>query len=124
MKPPVSDLESHIGYWLRFVSNHVSHAFMQKVEGEGVTVAEWAVMREMFQAESFSPSRLAEQLGDGCGGNEEREQRQQGEVGKVAGVDEPVVVDSDQDPLGDFPCISRLVDLVGNRLPVGRGFGR
>ena len=63
MKPPVSDLESHIGYWLRFVSNHVSHAFMQKVEGEGVTVAEWAVMREMFQAESFSPSRLAQQLG-------------------------------------------------------------
>ncbi len=62
-KIEVSELEKHVGYWLRFVSNHVSHAFMQKVEAKGVTVAEWAVMREMLEAGPVSPSQLAERLG-------------------------------------------------------------
>jgi DNA-binding MarR family transcriptional regulator len=59
----VSELEKHVGYWLRFVSNHVSHAFMRKVEAKGVTVAEWAVIREMLAAGSVNPSQLAERLG-------------------------------------------------------------
>jgi len=58
-----SDLESHTGYWVRFVSNHVSHAFKRKVEARGVTVAEWAVMRQMFGAGPIHPSRIAEDLG-------------------------------------------------------------
>jgi hypothetical protein len=41
----VSQLEAHLGYWLRAVSNHVSHAFKMKVETHGVTVAEWVVLR-------------------------------------------------------------------------------
>jgi len=28
----VSALEDHLGYWLRYVSNQVSHAFSLKVE--------------------------------------------------------------------------------------------
>jgi DNA-binding MarR family transcriptional regulator len=44
----VSDLKSHTGFWLRFVSNHVSHAFARKLQASGVTVAEWVVLREMF----------------------------------------------------------------------------
>jgi DNA-binding MarR family transcriptional regulator len=59
----ISGLDTHLGYWLRFVSNHVSHAFMQKVEARGVTVAEWTVMREMLHATPVNPSQLAEQLG-------------------------------------------------------------
>ncbi len=62
-KIEVSELEKHLGYWLRFVSNHVSHAFMQKVEAKGVTVAEWAIMREMLEAGPVNPSELAERLG-------------------------------------------------------------
>ena len=62
-KIEISELEKHVGYWLRFVSNHVSHGFMQKVEAKGVTVAEWAVMREMLEAGSVNPSQLAERLG-------------------------------------------------------------
>ena len=62
-KTEISELEKHVGYWLRFVSNHVSHAFMQKVEAKRVTVAEWAVMREMFEAGPVNPSQLAERLG-------------------------------------------------------------
>lgn len=55
-------LTSHLGYWLRYVSNHVSHAFAQKVEREGVTVAEWVVMRQLYGEEALAPSRLAEAL--------------------------------------------------------------
>jgi DNA-binding MarR family transcriptional regulator len=62
-KIEVSELERHVGYWLRFVSNHVSHAFMQKVEANGVTVAEWAVMRQMLEVGPIHPSELAERLG-------------------------------------------------------------
>jgi DNA-binding MarR family transcriptional regulator len=60
---PVSELQAHLGYWLRFVSNHVSHAFAQKVAGEGVTVAEWVVLREMLRAGPANPSDLADILG-------------------------------------------------------------
>lgn len=63
MTKPVSELRDHVGYWLRFVSNHVSHAFAQKVEARGVTVAEWVLMRAMFDAGAANPSQLADQLG-------------------------------------------------------------
>lgn len=59
----ISDLQDHLGYWLRYVSNHVSHEFSQKVNGQGVTVAEWVVLRALFDAESRNPSQVAEQLG-------------------------------------------------------------
>jgi DNA-binding MarR family transcriptional regulator len=55
----VSNLRSHTGFWLRFVSNHVSQSFAQKLVGSGVTVAEWVVLREMFDASTTSPSALA-----------------------------------------------------------------
>lgn len=58
-----SHLTSHLGYWLRYVSNHVSHAFARKLEGHDVTVAEWVVLRELFDGENIAPSRLAEKLG-------------------------------------------------------------
>jgi DNA-binding MarR family transcriptional regulator len=59
--PP--EVTTHLGYWLRFVSNHVSQAFARKVEGRGVTVAEWVVMRQLLDVEALAPSRLAERMG-------------------------------------------------------------
>lgn len=59
----VSALESHLGYWLRIVSNHVSHAFKTKVEQQGVTVAEWVVLRALFEQDGIKPSELALTLG-------------------------------------------------------------
>jgi DNA-binding MarR family transcriptional regulator len=61
-KPP-SNLHSHIGFWLRYVSNHVSHAFAQKLLNSGVTVAEWVILREMFDRDGTTPSDLAEVTG-------------------------------------------------------------
>lgn len=58
-----SDLETHLGYWLRFVSNHVSHAFGLKLQARDVTVAEWVVLRELFDLRDIPPSVLADRLG-------------------------------------------------------------
>lgn len=63
MPDEVSNLQAHIGYWLRFVSNHVSQAFKFKVEARGVTVAEWVLLRAMLEAGESNPSELADRLG-------------------------------------------------------------
>jgi len=58
-----SDLTSHLGYWLRYVSNHVSQGFARKLEKRDVTVAEWVILRELYGAGPVAPSRLADRLG-------------------------------------------------------------
>jgi len=60
---PASELTSHLGYWLRYVSNHVSQAFARKVESHGVTVAEWVLMRQLLEVKALAPSRLADCMG-------------------------------------------------------------
>jgi DNA-binding MarR family transcriptional regulator len=62
-REPISALDAHAGYWLRVVSNHVSHAFRRKVEAHSVTVAEWVVLRALFDSDAVNPSTLAETLG-------------------------------------------------------------
>lgn len=63
MSKSASKLTDHLGYWLRYVSNHVSQAFAAKVSAKGVTVAEWVVMRTLYGSEKKSPSRIATELG-------------------------------------------------------------
>jgi DNA-binding MarR family transcriptional regulator len=62
-KAPVSPLEAHLGYWLRFVSNHVSNSFRLKVEAQGVTVSEWVVLRELYGPCPGSSGALVEATG-------------------------------------------------------------
>jgi DNA-binding MarR family transcriptional regulator len=59
----VSDLESHLGFWLRFVSNHVSQQFARQIETRGVSVAEWVVLREMYDVDRIAPSVIASRTG-------------------------------------------------------------
>jgi DNA-binding MarR family transcriptional regulator len=60
----VSPLKAHIGFWMRLVSNQVSHSFARKLEASGVTVAEWVVLREMSGGNvTTSPSTVAELTG-------------------------------------------------------------
>lgn len=59
----ISGLKSHLGFWMRFVSNHVSHRFARRLSGAGVTVAEWVVLREMFAADVTSASVLSSAAG-------------------------------------------------------------
>lgn len=61
--PPPANLDAHLGYWLRMVSNAVSQSFARKVEREGVTVAEWVFLRALYDVEPVAPSLLAEKMG-------------------------------------------------------------
>lgn len=58
-----SNLEDHLGYWVRAVSNAVSQNFARKVEAKGVTVAEWVFLRALYGAEGNSPTQLATRMG-------------------------------------------------------------
>ena len=61
--PAPGSLKKHVGFWLRFVSNHVSHAFARKLLKSGVTVAEWVILREMFGEAETSPGLVAGRIG-------------------------------------------------------------
>jgi len=63
VRPPASELESHLGYWLRFVSNHVSIAFRAKVEAAGVSVSEWVVLRQLYDGHYTAAGAIAEAIG-------------------------------------------------------------
>ncbi len=43
-----SNLEDHIGYWLRCLSNFVSHRFAERLEKLGVSVEQWVVLRSFY----------------------------------------------------------------------------
>jgi DNA-binding MarR family transcriptional regulator len=56
-------LESHLGYWLRRVSNHVSTAFARSLQQQQVSVAEWVVLSQVADRPKIRPAELADQLG-------------------------------------------------------------
>lgn len=59
---PPSNLTDHLGYWLRMVSNAVSHGFARQVEAQGVTVAEWVFLRALYGTEGMAPTALADRM--------------------------------------------------------------
>ena len=62
-KSAVSPLDAHLGFWLRFVSNHVSARFAQLVEDEGATVTEWVALRTLFDKPQTTHAELIQALG-------------------------------------------------------------
>lgn len=60
---PVPGLESHLGFWLRLVSNSVSGEFRRRVEARGVTVSEWVVLRSLHGAGPTAQGELTQALG-------------------------------------------------------------
>lgn len=61
--PPPSPLEAHLGFWLRFVSNHVSMRFQQLLEDKGVTVTEWVALRTLWSQDGSTHAELIQALG-------------------------------------------------------------
>jgi len=57
-----SDLELHLGYWLRRVSNHVSGAFARALQTRHTSVAEWVVLCHVRERPGITPGELAEAL--------------------------------------------------------------
>ncbi|GAA5161575.1 MarR family winged helix-turn-helix transcriptional regulator [Viridibacterium curvum] len=56
-------LEAHLGFWLRFVSNHVSQRFQKQLEARDVTVTEWVALRTLLDQEESSHASLITALG-------------------------------------------------------------
>lgn len=63
LSKPVSSLTDHLGFWLRLVSNQVSQSFAARLEAQGVTVAEWVMLRALYGTAPEAPSRLADTMG-------------------------------------------------------------
>jgi DNA-binding MarR family transcriptional regulator len=59
----VPELESHLGYWLRRVSNAVSGEFSRALQGKQTSVAEWVILRELYKREQAAPGELAAAVG-------------------------------------------------------------
>ena len=59
----LSELESHIGYLMRLVSNNVSGDFANKLDNAGVTIAEWVIMRIMFNYHQITHGQIVEESG-------------------------------------------------------------
>ncbi len=52
-------LETHVGYWLRFVSNHVSASFAKKLALHEVGVGDWVVLNMLNDQKVLSPAQIA-----------------------------------------------------------------
>jgi DNA-binding MarR family transcriptional regulator len=59
---PIPDLEHHLGYWLRRVSNHVSGAFARGLQTRRASVAEWVVLCHIQERPGITPGELATAL--------------------------------------------------------------
>ena len=58
-----SELESHLGFWLRFVSNHVSSRFAKLLEVHEISVTEWVALRTLYQRSDATHAELINALG-------------------------------------------------------------
>lgn len=58
-----SDLEDHLGYWLRCLSNFVSGSFEKKLSGHDISVAQWVVLRTLFENSGVTMNQAAQLVG-------------------------------------------------------------
>jgi len=61
-RPAVSEIESHLGYWLRRVSNSVSGEFAQSLQTKQTSVAEWVLLRHLWDKTQATPGEMASAL--------------------------------------------------------------
>src|SRR5258708_1794783 len=58
-----SKLEEHLGYWLRCLSNFVSHSFAERLETQDVSVAQWVVLRTLYSSSGVTLNQAAQEVG-------------------------------------------------------------
>jgi DNA-binding MarR family transcriptional regulator len=58
-----SPLDAHLGFWLRFVSNHVSARFAELLAAHDVTVSEWTALRTLDEQSETRHAALIDALG-------------------------------------------------------------
>jgi len=62
-KTAPSYLEDHIGYWLRCLSNFVSHRFEERLAKQDISVAQWVVLRTLYDSDGITLNEAAERVG-------------------------------------------------------------
>jgi DNA-binding MarR family transcriptional regulator len=60
---PAPVLETHLGYWIRLVSNHISGAFARELQEQGLSVAEWVALNQIGRGTDLTPAALADAMG-------------------------------------------------------------
>lgn len=63
MKSTPSELEDHLGFWLRKLSNQVSETFATRLATHGVSVPQWVVLRVLAEAESMPLKDIVQRVG-------------------------------------------------------------
>lgn len=58
-----SNLEDHLGYWLRCLSNFVSRNFEAKLSEHSISVAQWVVLRTLFGNDGVTLNQAAQLVG-------------------------------------------------------------
>ena len=62
-KSRVSNLEDHVGYWLRYILEPSLASLQPQLGARGVTVAEWVMLRVLYDEKELAPSVLADRMG-------------------------------------------------------------
>lgn len=57
------DLGRHLGYWLRCLSNFVSHTFAARLEKNDISVAQWVVLRSLYGHDGATLNEAAALVG-------------------------------------------------------------
>lgn len=63
MKESVSNIEDHLGYWLRCLSNFVSSSFAEKLATYDISTAQWVVLRILYDNHDLTLSEAARLVG-------------------------------------------------------------
>lgn len=58
-----SNLDDHLGYWLRCLSNLVSGSFEEKLASHDISVAQWVVLRILFENSGATLNQAAHLVG-------------------------------------------------------------
>jgi DNA-binding MarR family transcriptional regulator len=61
--PPTATLQTHLGYWLRLVSNQVSAGFARGLQARELSVAEWVALKQIEGASAVTPAQVAAATG-------------------------------------------------------------
>jgi DNA-binding MarR family transcriptional regulator len=62
-KSAPSNLEEHLGYWLRCLSNFVSNTFAERLARQDISVAQWVVLRTLYNRSGVMLNEAAAQVG-------------------------------------------------------------
>lgn len=60
---PIPHFDDHLGYWLRFVADHVTTRLAAELEEHGITVNEWVLLRTLFDEPCLPHHVLKRRLG-------------------------------------------------------------